>query len=84
MDQKEALSNCLNEEVYFINQGQGKIFMNPKKNPLFQHLPQFLSTVFKRLRICVNAIAFRNFTVVTAVIGQDFVFRMAERRLNVL
>ncbi len=59
------------------------MLMDPKEDPLFQHFPQFLPTCFQRRCLGVNTLACWNFTIIAALIRQNFIFCLAERRLNV-
>jgi hypothetical protein len=83
MGPQGASGHFLDEEFDPINSGQGEMLMHPKKDPLFQYFPQFLPAGFQRRCLGVNPLSSRNFTIIAAIIGQNFIFSPTERRLYV-
>jgi len=78
-----ASSNFLNRKSYSIKCRQLEILVNTKQSPFFENFSDFFSTLFERLSIRTNAVAFGHLAIVAAVIRQDLILCAAKSRLNV-
>jgi hypothetical protein len=67
-----------------IYDGQGEILGDSEKNPFFEDFLKLFPTFFESFGVGINAVAFDDLSVVCAVIRKDFIFGVAQRRLDVV
>ncbi len=73
----------LHRQFETVDDGQGKIPMNSKENPLFENLFDLIPARFERRCRCVDTVAFGDLTVILAVIRQDLVVSLSQGRFEV-
>lgn len=72
-----CLSSCNSDERSDESFKQSKIFVGSKKYPVLKNFMELIAAFFKAGCVGVDAFADGNFTIVRAIIGQNFIGCMA-------